>query len=130
MARKNRQQINTVEAPPVPDPGRAPYTPPEAKERGNGGGVDPNAQPPGEDRVWGVASRARWGGADSVHELNRDSRAIDNGGQEEEEEEEESAGASLSVAELKEALDEAQVEYKASAKKDELVALYDEHVAG
>lgn len=130
MARKNREQLTNIQAPPVDDPGRAEYTPPNAKARNNGGDTDPNAQPPGKDRVYGVASRDRWPGSDSdaLAEQHRDSRTIDSGG-EQEEEEEAGTSADLTVDELKAALDEAGVEYPASAKKAKLVELYDAHVA-
>lgn len=122
------KQIKNIQAPPVNDPARAEYTPPEAKSRGNGGGdEDPNSQPPSKDRVYGVASRDRWPGSADVSENLRDSRKIegsDTGS--EEEEEEETSGADLTVAELKAALDEAGVEYEANAKKADLVVLYDE----
>ena len=130
MARKNREQLTNLQDPPVHDPARAEYTPPEAKARNNGGDTDPNAQPPGKDRIFGVASRARWPGSDSdaLAEQHRDSRSIDNGG-EQEEEQDTGTSADLTVDELKAALDEAGVEYPASAKKAKLVELYDAHVA-
>jgi len=128
MARKNREQLTNLQDPPVHDPARAEYTPPEAKARNNGGG-DPNAKPPGNDRVFGVASRARWPGSDSdaLAEQHRDSRSIDSG--EQDEEQNTGTSADLTVDELKAALDEAGVEYPASAKKAKLVELYDAHVA-
>lgn len=135
MARTNKQVTN-LQDPPVVDKGRAPYTPPEAKERGNGGGADPNAEPPGKDRVYGVASRARWPGSDSesLHEQHTDSRTVDNGGEseeeEEEEEEEQTSAEDLSVAELKAALDEAKVTYAGNAKKADLVKLYNDNGLG
>lgn len=70
-------QIQTDLTPPVEDPGRAPQKGPEnlgfkdrsrRHERG-----DPNAEPQGEDRVYGVESRARWNAnAPSTQELNAD----------------------------------------------------------
>ena len=128
------KQIKNIQAPPVNDPARAEYTPPEAKSRGNGGGdEDPNSQPPSKDRVYGVASRDRWPGSADVSENLRDSRKIegsDTGSEEEEEEEEAEGGAALTVAELKAALDEAEIEYDKSAKKADLVELYDANDLG
>lgn len=125
------KQIVNVEQPPVNDPGRAEYRPVEAKPRGNGGEVDANSEPTAKDRVYGVASRDRWPGSDDVSENLRDSRKIegsDTGSDEEEEEEESEGGASLTVAELKAALDDANVEYPAGAKKADLVELYDANI--
>ena len=48
----------------------------------------------------------------------------------EEEEEEEASTEDLTVAQLKEALDAAKVEYAKDARKADLVALYDEHKLG
>lgn len=138
MARQKPQQFTNIQDPPVSDPARADYTPPEAKARRNGGGEAPNGQPPGKDRVYGVASRDRWPGSDSaaLRQQHKESRALagDEGGEEEEEEEaesEERTSADLTVAELKAALDaqDPPIEYPAGAKKPQLVALYDEHVA-
>lgn len=133
MARQKSQQFTNIQAPPVDDPGRAEYTPPEAKARRNGGEVeDPNGQPPGKDRVYGVASRDRWPGGDSaaLHQQHKESRQIASGEEEEEEEEEEEqTSADMTVPELKAALAKANVEIPAGAKKPDLVALYDEHVA-
>jgi hypothetical protein len=69
----------TMEAP-VEDPGRAPVTGPENigyKER-RGEVEDPNAQPEKEDRVWSVASRARWGDKDATaHKLGQESAEVE-----------------------------------------------------
>lgn len=134
--RKNKAtQVSTIQEPPVSDPARAEFTPPEAKERRNGGGSDdPNGQEPGNDKVYGIASRDRWAGSDSASlaELHSDSRKIDAGEgseeEEEEEEEEETSASDLTVAELKAALDEAKVEYETGAKKADLVALYEANI--
>jgi hypothetical protein len=134
---KAKKQFTSVQEPPVKDSGRAPKADPMAKERSternNGGGDDPNAQPTERDRVYGVASRDRWAGGADISELHRESRQIegaDVGGEEEEEEEEEASASDLTVAELKAALDEAEVEYDKNAKKADLVALYEEHGLG
>lgn len=47
-----------------------------------------------------------------------------------EEEEEEIIPANMTVAELKAALDEAGIAYKSSDKKDDLVQLYSDYLAG
>lgn len=77
----NATSMTTVEEPPVPDPDRAPQADPRMKlrraERGNGAGEDPNAVPPGEDKIYGIASRDRWAGAGEVSELNNDAADID-----------------------------------------------------
>lgn len=130
------KQIKNIQAPPVSDPARAPYTPPEAKSRGNGGG-NPNAEHVPTDKVYGVASRDRWPGSSDVSQQLRDSRKIegsDTSSEDEDEDEEyseeDTGGAALTVAELKAALDEAEIEYDKSAKKAELVELYDTNGLG
>lgn len=135
MAKAKNKQFSTVKEAPVPDEGRAPYTPDEAKPRREHHNVDPNAEPAKEDRVYGVASRARWNGGEDITELHRESRQIEGAegaeaGGEEEEEEEGSSASDLTVAELKAALEEAEVEIPAGAKKADLVALYEEHGLG
>ena len=139
MGKSNKApQLSTSAKPPVVDPDRAPYTPDEAKtKRLSVRGGDPNATRATEDKVYGIASRARWPSND-VSELHRDSMAIDgvetNGSQ--------SSTASTSTEnddtiepdkltkdQLKAALDEAGVEYNASANKAELVQLYSDWLA-
>lgn len=121
--RKTLSQITAIEEPPVPDPARKEVADPKAKaRRANGGGAeDPNAQPPGKDKVWGVASRDRW--PDNSVNPNEDATTAseDDDGDDGEEQ----GGAALTKAELKAALDERGIEYNASASKAELVALYD-----
>lgn len=126
------KKFTTVKAAPVPDEARAPYKPAEARERREQHNVDPNAEPAKEDRVYGVASRARWEGGSDIAQLHRESRQIEGAevSEEEEEEEEETSANDLTVAELKAALEEAQVEIPAGAKKADLVALYEEHNLG
>lgn len=137
MARKNRTpQVDVTAAPPVEDPKRADYKPAEAKlRRAQRGEEQPNEEEAKKDHVYGIASRARWGGDTDVTQLHRDSRAIDgepnSGGEEEEEEEEdETAASDLNKTQLKEALDGAGIEYDAKATKADLVALYEEHNLG
>ena len=126
--RKSLQQITAIEEPPVNDPGRKPRTDIARKERRaeRNKSEDPNAQEPGKDRVWGVASRDRW--PDSSAEINEERNTTsseDDGG----EEEEATGGAALTVAQLKEALDGAGVEYASNAKKADLVELYDANIS-
>lgn len=145
----NQRFLNAAKEAPIPDPGRVQEASPLAKprgSRGNGGGdEDPNAQPaPGTDRVWGIAGRARWGADSSdVTEMHRESRVIEGSlpadqlEQEEELEEEEELDeaepvdpATLSVAELKQALTGAGVDVPSGAKKAELVQLYKDNGVG
>lgn len=131
----NNPQMDVTEDPPVRDPMRADYTPDEAKQP-RMRGRDANAEERKEDHVYGIASRQRWGDSD-IAQLHRDSRTVDgepNSGaatsEEEEEEEEETTASDLTVAQLREALEEAEVEIPANAKKADLVALYEEHGLG
>lgn len=133
MGKSHNPQMNVTEDPPVNDPKRAEHTPAEAKKprlRGR----DANAEERKEDHVYGIASRQRWGDSD-IAQLHRDSRAIDGepsatAGEREEEEEEESDASDLTVAQLREALEAAEVEIPVGAKKADLVALYEEHDLG
>lgn len=133
MARKSKnEKLSVVAEPPVNDPKRAEYSPPEAKERRRN--RDPNAEEPRKDHVFSVASRARWGGDSDVSEQNRVSMQLDGTNANRGEEEGEGDGetvepAKMKVDELKEALDEAGVEYGADAKKAELVQLYSDWLA-
>lgn len=133
MARKNKQ-VTSVRKPPVPDPKRAEYTPPDAKDRLSVRGEkrNPNEEPPAKDHVYGVASRARWGSGEPISELHRDSMDIDGSnarkpgsGSEEETVEPEK----MTVAELKAELDAAGVEYASDAKKADLVEAYSGYLA-
>ena len=139
------KKFTTVKEAPIPDEGRAPYTPDEAQPRRARHNTDPNAEPAKEDRVYGVASRARWNGGSDITEMHRESRQIEGAegaeqeeeeedetsasdltvAEQEEEEEEETSASDLTVAELKEALDAAEVEYGKNAKKADLVELYE-----
>lgn len=143
MAKKNEKSpvVDATRDPPVKDPARAEYKPDEAKSPRVRGRADANSDEPKEDHVYGIASRARWGGDASIAELHRDSRVLEGKSvpegttsqeteEEEEEEEEDNSAASLTKAQLKEALDEAKVEYDPKATKDALVALYEEHNLG
>lgn len=58
---------------PVKDPGRKPTEDDIGKiQRKPRETQDLNAKPQGEDRVWGVESRARWGNGDDLAELSKD----------------------------------------------------------
>jgi len=77
--------ITTVFGAPVPDKGRKDYTPDNAKTRKPADTGDINNEARAEDRVFGVESRARWGGTgddDSFSQLTADANAIENGGEE------------------------------------------------
>lgn len=130
---KKSPTVSAVREAPVEDPKRAPYTPDNAKlRRADRGQEQPNEEAPKKDHVYGIASRQRWGGDADIAELHRDSRAVEgqhipDGG---EEEEEENDASNLTVAQLKEALEAAEVEVPAGAKKADLVALYEEHNLG
>lgn len=132
MTKNKTTQVDVTADPPVNDPKRAEYTPPEAKlRRADRGEEQPNDENAKKDHIYGIASRARWGGDVDVTELHRESRTIegaDHGG--EEEEEENTSAEGLTVAQLKEALEAAEVEIPAGAKKADLVALYKEHGLG
>lgn len=139
MGKSNKApQLSTSAEPPVNDPDREEYTPKEAKtKRLSVRGQDPNATRATEDKVYGIASRARWPSND-VSELHRDSMAIDgvetNSGQSatastSTENEDTIEPEKLTVAELKAALDEAGVEYTAEDRKADLVKLYSDWLA-
>jgi hypothetical protein len=68
------QQVTTVLEPPVNDPERKPREDEIGKRERRGPKEDINAQEEGEDRVFSVASRARWGSPESTKELMDDAR--------------------------------------------------------
>lgn len=131
-------KLSTSANPPVSDSARKDRTPPEAKtKRLSVRGQDPNADRSKEDKVYGIASRARWPSND-VTELHRDSMAIDgtevnssqtNAGSTSSENDETIEPDKLTKDQLKSALDEAGVEYSTSANKAELVQLYSDWLA-
>lgn len=141
MAKKNQKSpvVDATRDPPVNDPQRAEYKPAEAKSS-RLRTRDANSEEPKEDHVYGIASRARWGNDTPLAEMHRDSRILEGQSvpegstsqetEEEEEEEEETSASDLTVAQLKEALEAAEVEIPAGAKKADLVALYEEHGLG
>lgn len=78
-------QVNTISQPPVVDPDRAPVEGEDNVGFKMKGGRhpelandDPNAVERPEDRIWGIASRARWGeNNDDATKLHAESREID-----------------------------------------------------
>lgn len=139
MGKSNKAtQLSTSAKPPVVDPDREEYTPKEAKvKRLSVRGQDPNATRATEDKVYGIASRARWPSND-VSELHRDSMAIDGvetnstqsaSGSTSTENDDTVEPEKMTVAELKAALDEAGIEYSSDDKKADLVVLYSDYLA-
>lgn len=129
MARKSK--ISTIEAPPVDDPKRAEYTPPEAKDRRlTMRGQNPN-EAERKDHVYGIASRDRWAEG-NVTQQHRESMSLDgtvtNGG-EGEDSGETIEPAKMKKAELQEALREAGVAFETDDNKDRLVQLYSDWLA-
>lgn len=121
-------QLNSLAPPPVNDPQRAVYRPEEAKQR-NDAKPDPNADPQTDDRIFRVASRQRWGDAD-VSEMHRDGMTLDGTALNTTPPGAESEEGALSIEELREALDDAGVEYGEDDDRDTLQALYDENELG
>lgn len=76
-AAKNAEQVSTVLDAPKPDPDRAPREDDIGRRERRGPKKDINAEDEGEDKVYGVASRARWGGTDTIHELSQDAQAAE-----------------------------------------------------
>lgn len=68
-------QMTTVLDAPKPDKDRAPREDDIGKKDRRDVDVDINAEDPGPDKVYGVASRARWGGNEDVHTLHQDAAA-------------------------------------------------------
>lgn len=135
------QKMTLVKKAPVNDPGRKPQRDEKNAKQRSTKQMDINARDNAEDRVWGVHTRARWGGNANLAELNADSlnvqrlingdELVDNphtstgeGGGELSREDRVAAAKKLKVDELRAALDEAQIEYDEKAKKDELAELY------
>lgn len=118
--RKTLEQITAIEEPPVPDPARKEVADPKAKER-RANAARGNDEAPNPDKLWTVASRDRW--PDNT-DKPADAAPVNDDG----EEEEGTGGASLTKAQLQDALDDAGVEYPAGAKKADLVELYDANI--
>lgn len=78
MSSNKTPQVTNVRQPPVEDTGREDREPVESKKRRlRVRGEDANADEPREDRVYGIASRARWGNEDSLAEMHRDSLKVE-----------------------------------------------------
>lgn len=65
-------QVSTVLDPPKPDPDRAPREDGYGRKERQTPKEDINGREEGEDKVYGVSSRARWGGTESIAELSAD----------------------------------------------------------
>lgn len=76
-AAEGAKQVSTVLEAPKPDPARAPREDDIGRRERRGLKKDINAEDEGQDKVYGVASRARWGGTETVHELWRDAQAAE-----------------------------------------------------
>lgn len=75
-------QLSTVLDAPKPDPDRAPREDNYGKKERQTPKPDINAEDEGEDKVYGVASRARWGGTESTQELSQDAAAAEQSAEE------------------------------------------------
>lgn len=65
-------QMSTVLEAPKPNKDRAPREDGYGKKERQTPKEDINGRDEGVDKVYGVASRARWGGTESIHELSQD----------------------------------------------------------
>lgn len=70
----NAEEMTTVLEAPKPDPDRAPREDDTGRRERRGPKKDINAEDEGQDKVYGVASRARWGGTETIHELSQDAQ--------------------------------------------------------
>lgn len=75
-------QMSTVLEAPKPDKDRAPREDNIGKKDRRDLDFDINASDPGVDKVYGVASRARWGGNDDIHTLHQDAAAAEKSAEE------------------------------------------------
>lgn len=73
----NAEEMTTVLESPKPDPDRAPREDDIGRRERRGPKKDINAEDEGRDKVYGVASRARWGGTETIHELSQDAQAAE-----------------------------------------------------
>lgn len=71
---KGAEQMSTVLEAPKPDPDRAPREDDIGRRERRGPKKDINAEDEGQDKVYGVASRARWGSTETIHELSQDAQ--------------------------------------------------------
>lgn len=74
---KGAAQMSTVLEAPKPDKDRAPREDNYGKKERQTPKADINAEDEGKDKVYGVASRARWGGTESIQELSQDAQAAE-----------------------------------------------------
>jgi len=124
------KHFKAIEAPPIHDPAREDTTPKEAKNRVSAP-VNRNDEEPGVDRHFSVASRDRWPDS-NIAELNRDAMDIDGSialRHKAQDDGETVEPGKLKVAELREALDAAGVDYETDANKARLVELYTDYLS-
>lgn len=76
-ATEGAKQASTVLEAPKPDPARAPREDDIGRRERRGPKKDINAEDEGQDKVYSVASRARWGGTETIHELLQDAQAAE-----------------------------------------------------
>ncbi|QKW95609.1 hypothetical protein AXL3_08 [Stenotrophomonas phage vB_SmaS-AXL_3] len=74
---KGAEQMSTVLEAPKPDKDRAPREDNYGKKERQTPKEDINARDEGKDKVYGVASRARWGGTETIQELSQDAQAAE-----------------------------------------------------
>ena len=79
---KGAEQMSTVLEAPKPDKDRAPREDNYGKKERQTPKADINAEDDGKDKVYGVASRARWGGTETIHELSQDAQAAEESAEE------------------------------------------------
>lgn len=135
------QKMTLVKKAPVNDPGRKPQADERNAKQRRTKPMDINARDNAEDRVWGVHTRARWGGEQNLAELHADSMNVDrliNGeelldnphggeggeGDDTNRDERVAAAKKLKVDDLRDALTAAEIEFDEKAKKEELAELY------
>lgn len=70
-------QMSTVLEAPKPDADRAPREDGYGRKERQTPKADINGEDEGKDKVYSVASRARWGGTESIHELSQDAAAAE-----------------------------------------------------
>lgn len=76
-ATEGAKQASTVLQAPKPDPGRAPREDDIGRRERRGPKKDINAEGEGQDKVYSIASRARWGGTETIHQLSQDAQAAE-----------------------------------------------------
>lgn len=73
-AKGKGEQMSTVLKAPKPDSDRAPREDNYGKKERQTPKEDINAQDEGKDKVYGVASRARWADGDDIHTLSQEAQ--------------------------------------------------------